>query len=213
MNRRNLKSDQTRHEILNAAIALFAKNGFHSTTINQIVEAADLTKGAFYGHFKNKEAIFCAVVEEVKNEWNRMITREIAEEGNALKKLNKMLDVFVRLTLENKDKYVIFIVLIAEFTEVEERFESVLKKAFDEIFDHLAAVIEEGKRSQQIRTEIDSRLLAITMIGTWQGILLQWLLNRERVRLEDLVNVLRCFLFGRVSAGADGTGQLVRGDE
>ena len=206
MNQRDLKSDQTRQEILNAAVALFAKNGFHSTTINQIVEVAHLTKGAFYGHFKNKEAIFRAVVEEVKNEWNRMITREIREEGNALKKLNKMLDVFVRLTLQKKEKYVIFIVLIAEFTEMEDRFESVLKEAFDEIYDHVAGGIEEGKRAQQIRTEIDSRLLAITLVGTWQGILLQWLLNRERVRLEDLVNALRCFLFGRVSAGTAGNG-------
>ena len=76
-----------------------------------------------------------------------MITRETREEGDALEKLDKMLGIFARLVLENKDKYVIFIVLIAEFTEVEERFEAVLKEAFDEIFDHLAKVIEEGKRA------------------------------------------------------------------
>jgi len=66
--RRDLKSDQTQQDTLNADVTLFAKDGFRSTTINQIARAADLTKGAFYGHFKNKEAIFPEVVKEVKNE-------------------------------------------------------------------------------------------------------------------------------------------------
>jgi AcrR family transcriptional regulator len=197
----DLKGERTRRDILEAAVNLFAKNGFRNTTINQIVESAQMTKGAFYCHFKSKEAIFCEVVKDVKNLWNSLIIKEIGKEGGALEKLLKMLDIFVELTLENKDRYVIFIVLIAEFTEVDEKFEGVLKEAFDEFFLSVSEILEEGKRMGSIRSDIDSHLLAITLIGAWQGILLQWLLNRDQVLLRDLVGILKRFIIEGISTG------------
>jgi len=198
----DLKGERTKRDILEAAVSLFAKNGFRNTTINQIAEAARMSKGAFYCHFKSKEAIFFEVVREVKDLWNSLIMKEIGREGGAIDKLTKMLDIFVELTLENKDKYVIFIVLIAEFTEVDAKFEGILKEAFDEFFDSIAEILEEGKRAGTVRGDIHPRLLAISLIAAWQGILLQWLLNREEIALIDLVNILKRFLlYGIKSRG------------
>ena len=202
----DLKGERTKQDILEAAVSLFAKNGFHNTTISQIAESARMTKGAFYCHFESKEAIFCEVVREVKALWNSLIIKEIGKEGGALEKLIKMLDIFMELTLKNKDQFVIFIVLIAEFTEVDEKFERVLKDAFDEFFSSVSEIVEEGKRTGSIRTDIDSRLLAVTLIGAWQGLLLQWLLNRNQVILNDLVSILNRFILEGISVKGGSNG-------
>ncbi|AXO17049.1 TetR family transcriptional regulator [Thalassospira profundimaris] len=54
---------KTRIRIVNAASALFKKHGFENVTIDQVMAAAGLTRGGFYAHFKNKEALFVACVE------------------------------------------------------------------------------------------------------------------------------------------------------
>lgn len=201
----DLKGERTKQEILEAAVSLFAKNGFRNTTISQIAEAARMTKGAFYCHFKSKEAIFCEVVRDVKALWNSLI-KEIDKEGGALEKLLKMLDIFMELTLKNKDQFIIFIVLIAEFIEVDEKFERVLKDSFDEFFSSVSEILDEGKRAGSVRTDIDSYILAVTLIGAWQGILLQWLLNRNRVSLIDMVNILKRFILEGISVKGGSNG-------
>ncbi|HAI29825.1 MAG TPA: TetR/AcrR family transcriptional regulator [Thalassospira sp.] len=54
---------KTRIRIVNAASALFKKHGFENVTIDQVMAAAGLTRGGFYAHFKNKEDLFVACVE------------------------------------------------------------------------------------------------------------------------------------------------------
>ncbi|MEQ9565763.1 MAG: TetR/AcrR family transcriptional regulator, partial [Pseudomonadales bacterium] len=54
---------KTRIRVINAATALFKKEGFENITIDQVMAAAGLTRGGFYAHFKNKEDLFVACVE------------------------------------------------------------------------------------------------------------------------------------------------------
>lgn len=54
---------KTRIRIINAASAQFNKHGFENVTIDQVMAAAGLTRGGFYAHFKNKEDLFVACVE------------------------------------------------------------------------------------------------------------------------------------------------------
>ena len=54
--------EQTRERIVESARILFNRHGFRSVTIDLIMEEAGLTRGGFYNHFKNKEALFSAAV-------------------------------------------------------------------------------------------------------------------------------------------------------
>lgn len=55
--RRERKRVETERRILDSAMALFAKQGFHDTTIEQITEAADIGKGTFFNYFSGKEQL------------------------------------------------------------------------------------------------------------------------------------------------------------
>lgn len=54
---RNKYPEQTVEKILNAAAALFAEKGYAHTTLQDIIDATGLSKGAVYHHFQSKEEI------------------------------------------------------------------------------------------------------------------------------------------------------------
>ena len=195
MNKKEIQSEKTKATIIKAAISLFAKNGFHNTSIAQITEMCQLSKGALYWHFEDKEDLLMAVIDQVRQEWKDVLRKNLKRNWSAQKKMENILDLFVETTLENKERYVIFIVLIAEFTEVDERFERALREGFMEFFEFIAQIIDDGKSEGSIHKDINTNLMAIAFMGVWQGILLQWLLNRNEVRLESLVNCLRSMVF------------------
>ena len=58
----------TRQALLAAARELFAANGFQATRTEEIVQRAGLTRGALYHHFRDKEDLFRAVLDEVEGE-------------------------------------------------------------------------------------------------------------------------------------------------
>ena len=79
--RQSRRREHTRRRLLDAATALFAEQGVESTRINEITERADVGFGSFYNHFKSKEAIVGAVVEET-----------VAAQATALTERTRLLD-------------------------------------------------------------------------------------------------------------------------
>ena len=77
------QSQQTREILLRAARKLFTEKGYASTSTEEIVQRAHVTRGALYYHYRDKADIFRAVFEEVRLERVRLITETIqAAEGD-----------------------------------------------------------------------------------------------------------------------------------
>lgn len=74
---RERRRELTRTALIEAAAELFASNGFHATSLEEIAQAAGFTRGAIYKNFKSKEDIMIAVVD-----W--MIERQLAAYADAL---------------------------------------------------------------------------------------------------------------------------------
>jgi AcrR family transcriptional regulator len=64
---RQARSEATRKKIINAAVELFAEGGYQATGLGDIIERAELTKGALYYHFDSKDALATAIIEEGAN--------------------------------------------------------------------------------------------------------------------------------------------------
>lgn len=58
LSQRQIQGQNSRDKLLDAATRLFHENGYQAVTVNDICEAAQLTKGAFYHHFDSKEALY-----------------------------------------------------------------------------------------------------------------------------------------------------------
>jgi AcrR family transcriptional regulator len=90
MNSKNILTDRSGHAVfflmpslnpvetkkealLNVAADLFYTQGFHVTGIKQIIETAGIAKGTFYSHFKSKDAIGVAWLQQRHHQWNGML--------------------------------------------------------------------------------------------------------------------------------------------
>ncbi|MGW7068706.1 TetR/AcrR family transcriptional regulator [Streptomyces sp. NPDC054855] len=69
------RSSTTMQQLLVSARKLFAHNGYAATSLDAICDAAEVTKGAFYHHFKNKEQLFRAVYEREQQDLCSAIAR------------------------------------------------------------------------------------------------------------------------------------------
>ncbi len=66
MNRNAERGRATREQIVDAAMALFAANGYDDTSIEAVLHAAGVSRGSLYHHFASKDALFWAVLERIE---------------------------------------------------------------------------------------------------------------------------------------------------
>src|SRR5256885_16567377 len=66
---RNERKAHTRAELIGAAARVFARSGYHGTTVDDVAEEAGFTKGAFYSNFESKEDVFVELVADRGRNW------------------------------------------------------------------------------------------------------------------------------------------------
>ncbi len=62
--RKRMKADERRQEIVRAAMEVFARNGFGGSTTREIAEHAGISEAMIYSHFRNKEDLYTAIIDE-----------------------------------------------------------------------------------------------------------------------------------------------------
>lgn len=89
----------TRDKILLESKALIFKHGFSGTSIDQILEKTGITKGAFFYHFKTKNALAMALIEEFatadKDKLNNALENTESLKGNSLNRLLQFIQEFI----------------------------------------------------------------------------------------------------------------------
>ncbi len=86
------KGVETKQKIINKSLQLFSVKGYYNTSINDILEATNLTKGGLYGHFKSKEDIWYAVYDQAVTIWKDIVFKDIRKIDDPLKRIEKALD-------------------------------------------------------------------------------------------------------------------------
>ena len=95
---RHQRADETYLRVLHTSASLFAERGFLGTSVNDLVDAAGLTKNAFYSYFPNKEALAVAIVEHTAAQWPPLIATFEALRAPAV-------DTVVALSFEVAERY------------------------------------------------------------------------------------------------------------
>ena len=73
-----LPAPARREQILDVAVEVFARNGFHGASMNDVAEAAGVTKPVLYQHFDSKQDLYMALLDEMGNRLLKAITKATA---------------------------------------------------------------------------------------------------------------------------------------
>jgi TetR/AcrR family transcriptional repressor of nem operon len=166
------KAETTRLEILKKAFALIYQKGYQATSIDDIIATTQVTKGAFYYHFKNKEEMGIALITDLMNrEFLAVMGGEPTGNTNFR---DELFAVIKGLLIDHSFLTAEFgcpaVNLIQEMAPLNEHFRNALKKSIAEWQHTIEAVIRRGQDAGQLSKEQDSKQIALSVITQYHGV-------------------------------------------
>ncbi|WP_405247096.1 MULTISPECIES: TetR/AcrR family transcriptional regulator [unclassified Cellulophaga] len=190
------KSEFTKQLILEESFRLFYSNGFKSTSVDKVMLATKLTKGAFYHHYKNKQELGLAVIStKVKERVYDGMVAPLYQPGNALDILKAtFIDRLKSFSIHEKKHGCPMNNLINEIGDEEIAYQIALKKIIEEWQAALIFLIDRGKLEKSIQQNIESKAVAIYLISAFEGIRGIRKLYQDDAILEAYISGLSFYL-------------------
>ena len=165
--------EDKRRQLLDAAVRVFARKGFHASRVGDIAEEAGVAHGLLYHYFKSKDQVLEAVFHE---NWSILIARiESVEETDepAADQIRHIAAIVLRTWLHLPD---VVRVVIQEFGRSPELGERIGELTLP--IDALQRVIALGIERGEFRTDIDPAFAATVVYGSIDELLTAWVLGR-----------------------------------
>lgn len=133
---------KSREKIMEVALALFAENGYHNTSISKIAQSASVSKGLMYNYFESKEDLLHQIVAEAINEFEKVEAVLNSMEGTAAEKLRWTTEMAIQLVTSDV-KHWKFLTLLGLQTDVLTSLKDLLKVKTENAMALTASLFEE----------------------------------------------------------------------
>jgi AcrR family transcriptional regulator len=156
--------------LLAEATRLFAKQGFDRTSVQEIVEAAGVTKGAMYHYFGSKDDLLHEIYGRVLREQIERLEKFASSEAPAGQRLRDAAADVVITTIENLDDVRIFYQSMHHLSPAKQRVVRAERRRYHERF---RGIVEEGQQDGTFRQDVPADLAvdyffgAVHHLGTW----------------------------------------------
>ena len=172
--RRKGSAPDKRDRILKAAIKVFAKNGFYATRVSEIAKAAGVADGTIYLYFKNQDDVLITIFEE-GIEQLLAILRGVAESDDAFEdRIRRIIELQLGLLEEQRDLAEVITVNLRQSSRLLKQYAAPLFMQYIEV---IAGVIRDGQKEGAFRTDLNPRVVARSLFGALDAILLTWALG------------------------------------
>ena len=141
------------------ATARFAANGFHPTSVAEIVEGLKVGKGVFYWYFDSKEELLRAILADAQRDLRRRQRAAIADATTPTERIERGIRASIEWSIEHQDYFRLF-----QFAATDDRFNAGLRKgeaiAVRDAAKHVADAMDAGEIAPG-----DPDLLSQAMLG------------------------------------------------
>ncbi len=165
--------EETRQRILGAAFELFHSCSFKGTSVNQIVDAAGITKGALFHHFKGKNELGYAVVDEllgteIRRIWEEGL-RDTTDPVTSVRNILKMMGDQVRDDPEVIKCGCPVNNLSQEMSAVDEVFREKLKAIYSVWIGLLETAFRSGLEAGTVKPDVDPYGVSAIIVALFEG--------------------------------------------
>jgi TetR/AcrR family transcriptional repressor of nem operon len=188
-----------RTRLLDAAISLTLERGFVGTSVAEVCERADLTKGAFFHYFKDKEAMGKAALQAwIANGTAAYHAAPFWSAPDPLDRLDGYIDLTIALTTAGPCGCLVGI-LAQELWQVEPNLRAECEAAFSDWADGLAGLIADVKSRHALQATVDPLSLARHFIAVFEGsLVLARAYQRPEIVAEHLGH-FKCYVHSLLS--------------
>ena len=192
----NEKADaNSKKAIVEASMHLFARRGYHGTSVSQIAEATGLTKGALYWYFKGKEDLFLSVLDSIREKWRQTVMEKVERVPGMIEKLEQLFDATSEMIAAEEHPYSMHLFLTAAGAQREiQEFEEAIRAAYSGYIGTVADIIKAGQEEGEIRKGLDAESVAVGLIGCLEGIVLQARLHSPTTIAAAIAEMKRQFI-------------------
>jgi AcrR family transcriptional regulator len=162
-----LPAAERRRQLLEVALVVFADKGFHGTSMNEVAEAAGVTKPVLYQHFTSKEALYRELVDELGTRLERAIVEGVAEAVGPRQQVEAGFHAYFRWATREGPA---FRVLFAERNRADPLLATAIEKVESAVAERVAGFIEVEGLSDEER-----QVLAFGVVGLAESTSRHWL--------------------------------------
>lgn len=198
ISKKKLQAAETKKKIFEAARQLISVHGFENVSVDSIVETAEVSKGAFYVHFKSKDALGAALVNYYTNladidykTFLTTVTNQISV-FDVLVLLAEKISDFLADDIGYENMRVLY---RAHLTDTNNTIPAMSYRR--EIYKLFTEVLEKGVRQGELREDISVDSLARHLILAIRGITYEWCIRYPDFNLkEQALEHFRILLYG-----------------
>ena len=181
-------SEERKNQILDAAMNIFAKMGFHKARMDDVAEESGLSKGALYWYFKSKDAIIAAILERLFHLALKDLQRlEQTQEGLVREGLmaysQQLLGYMERMRPLQPMMYEFYALMGRQ-----KMMQQFAKGYYREYIGLFAKVIEHGIERGEFKA-VDPTSVAATFVALFEGLTLIWIVDSVALPLEKQLPV------------------------
>lgn len=192
------KAEKTKHQLLAAALLVFSKKGFNRTRLEDISQKAGVTRGAFYWHFKNKTEIFCEVHRQIMHDLFQTMQKSVSNSLTPITNLKNILYTIISKVLNDHNsrrRGRLFYSsendpnVAKAINQLKREIEPIIRAFFFEL-------INNGKKINEIRDDIETDLIFKSSIVTLNGTIIQIFNGVHSFNEQDINSLLEIFIDG-----------------
>ena len=177
MTDRSIAQEEKRRQILDAAVRVFARDGFHTSRVGDIAEEAGVAHGLLYHYFSSKDEVLQTVFRE---NWAQLLERFEAVEASdepADEKLRGIVKILLRTWRNDPALVTVMVREVGRSPQLATQVDDIGRA-----FAVIERVIERGQSEGVFRSELDPRLASWVVYGGLEENLTGWVM----VRLPDV---------------------------
>ena len=174
-----------KNQILEAAFKVFVKKGYAKTTMDDIVSASNLSKGALYHYYDSKKELFLSLIDH----WEVYTFKDFYQKNSKDKKASDILRFFgqnVIKTLENNKHSYIAEIEFWAMSNQDKEIKQRSKILYQKLLDLFEKVVKKGIKDKEFK-KLDVRKTAMTILAIFQGINWFVIFDEESVSAKDYI--------------------------
>ena len=171
------------------ATSRFAENGFHPTSVAEIVQGLGVGKGVFYWYFASKEELFLDILRDAQRQLRRRQEAAISDEPDPVRRIELGIRASIAWFDENRE-----VVKLLQFAATEERFAPVLRRGQDVAVADTARHVKEGIVEGRIR-DLDPFVLSHAVLGVTGHLAREFVPERNQ-SVDEVADAAVAFCLG-----------------
>lgn len=190
-----MKKGDKRQQILDAAVEVFARSGFHGSRVSDIAREAEVADGTIYLYFKSKDEILLALFEQKMTEMIQAAQQALEGIDDPFEKLRRFCVHHMKNVEEHRSA--------AKVLQVELRLSNTFMKEYkplplQDYLNLVGRVLEEGQSRGLVRADLNPVIVRRALFGALDEIAMQWILtpNARYGLTESALQIADVFIDG-----------------